>query len=97
MDCCPHLSNYCSMSLPVVLNCQLGTIWQPVVVTAVKSDVIRTHIIVIIDLEFQADLCDAIQIDVLKSRTVQPGVIPATQGIVFDQANRILVRRTLEV
>ena len=97
VDCCPHLFSYRSELLSVILDCQLGALWQMVIIATKESDVVRTHVIVIVSLEFKADLCDAIQVDVLESRTVQPGVIPAAQGIIFDQANRILVRGALKV
>ena len=91
VNCCPHLFSYRSELLSVVLDCQLRTLWQMVIITTIESDVIRTHVIVIVNLEFKAELCDAIQVDVFESRTVQPGVIPAAQGIVFDHTDCVLV------
>ena len=85
------------LSLFVILDRQLGAIWQPVIVATVESQIIGCHVVVVVQLESQADLRDTGCIDVFIGRRIQPGIIPTVQGVVLDHADCIPAGWALEI
>ena len=81
----------------VILDNQSRTVCLLIVVAAVESQLIVFQIIIVIDLESQAELCYALQVYVLEGSAVYPGPVPAVKWVVLDYTDRIRARWALEI
>jgi len=70
---------------------------QFIIVAAEEAHIIAAGIIIVIDLEAQADLRYAIAIDILEGRTIQPGPVPTIEGIILDITYRVHAGRAFEI
>ena len=85
------------LSRYVILDHQARAVCLFDLVAAVESQLVDLRIIVIIDLESQAELGKAFQVYIPEGGAIDPGPMPAIERVVLDQTDRFHAGRALEV